>query len=186
MGSTPTYGLRYPELTDEPNGPLAFETLAEDVEVEVGRIDDRLNSNLPLGIVARNRRTTSSALFNDANEHALISLSVPVKAGRTYKLCAPSASYSANGYATVTGQIRITSNGSDPITNGTLITASWVELAKTNFVETKSVCGFYEPTSDHTLRATLVFARVRGTASVQCNVPAGWGFDFYIEDLGVN
>lgn len=32
MGATTNYGLRYPELTDAPNGPLAFQNLAADVE----------------------------------------------------------------------------------------------------------------------------------------------------------
>src|SRR5690606_3773631 len=39
MGTTPNYNLRYPELTDAPNAPLAFRNLAEDVEGVLDSLD---------------------------------------------------------------------------------------------------------------------------------------------------
>ncbi|MEU3452191.1 hypothetical protein ABZ671_00910 [Micromonospora sp. NPDC006766] len=39
MGTTPTYGLRYQDVTDPPNGPLLGRNLAEDVEAQIKRID---------------------------------------------------------------------------------------------------------------------------------------------------
>lgn len=39
MGTTPTYGLRYQELQDLPNGAALGEDLAGDVEAELERID---------------------------------------------------------------------------------------------------------------------------------------------------
>lgn len=39
MPSTPTYGLPYPALSDQPHGPLQVQALAEEVEVELARID---------------------------------------------------------------------------------------------------------------------------------------------------
>ncbi len=38
MGSTPTYDLPYPELTDAPNGPAALRALAEAVEAAIAGI----------------------------------------------------------------------------------------------------------------------------------------------------
>ena len=37
MGSTSRFGLRYPELTDAPNGPAQFQTLAYDVDGKLAR-----------------------------------------------------------------------------------------------------------------------------------------------------
>jgi len=38
-GTTPTYGLRYPELVDPPDGEALGKNLADDVEAELERID---------------------------------------------------------------------------------------------------------------------------------------------------
>lgn len=40
-GSTPTYGLPYPELVDIPDGPAAVKALAEATELELERVDAR-------------------------------------------------------------------------------------------------------------------------------------------------
>lgn len=45
MPATPTYALRYPALSDSPNGPAQFQALAEDVEDELVRIDAAAASN---------------------------------------------------------------------------------------------------------------------------------------------
>lgn len=42
MPSTPTYGLPYPSLSDPPNGPAQFQALADEVEVELTRVDARI------------------------------------------------------------------------------------------------------------------------------------------------
>lgn len=39
MGTTPTYGLRYQELTDPPHGPDLGKNLATDVEAQIARLD---------------------------------------------------------------------------------------------------------------------------------------------------
>lgn len=39
MPSTPTYGLRYPALSNSPNVPLDIQNLADDVEDEIERLD---------------------------------------------------------------------------------------------------------------------------------------------------
>jgi hypothetical protein len=44
MPSTPTYGLPYPSLSDPPNGPAQFQALADEVEVELTRIDARVDN----------------------------------------------------------------------------------------------------------------------------------------------
>ncbi len=44
MPTTPTYGLPYPSLSDPPNGPAQFQALADEVEVELTRIDARVAS----------------------------------------------------------------------------------------------------------------------------------------------
>jgi hypothetical protein len=42
--ATPTYGLPYPSLSDPPNGPAQIQALADEVEVELTRIDARVAS----------------------------------------------------------------------------------------------------------------------------------------------
>lgn len=48
MPSTPTYGLPYPSLSDSPNGPAQFQALANEVEVELTRIDARIATDSTL------------------------------------------------------------------------------------------------------------------------------------------
>lgn len=45
MGATSQLGLRYPELTDPPNGPLAFQNLANDTEAAI--------TTIPFGHIGR-------------------------------------------------------------------------------------------------------------------------------------
>jgi len=42
MPTTPTYGLPYPQLSDPPDGPAQFQALADEVEVELTRVDARI------------------------------------------------------------------------------------------------------------------------------------------------
>src|SRR5688572_18584145 len=44
MPTTPTYGLPYPQLSDPPDGPAQFQALADEVEVELTRVDARIAS----------------------------------------------------------------------------------------------------------------------------------------------
>lgn len=48
MPSTPTYGLPYPALSDSPNGPVQIKALADEVEVELTRIDARIATDSSL------------------------------------------------------------------------------------------------------------------------------------------
>lgn len=48
MGTTQTYGLRYQELTDPPDGAAVGQDLAEDVETELVRVDADLATLLPV------------------------------------------------------------------------------------------------------------------------------------------
>lgn len=43
-GTTPVYGIPYPESTDPPNGPSQMQALALEVEAELARIDARANT----------------------------------------------------------------------------------------------------------------------------------------------
>lgn len=50
MGATPRFGIRWPELTDAPNGPAEFEALAEDVEGWLCRAFPCLSSARPTSV----------------------------------------------------------------------------------------------------------------------------------------
>lgn len=50
MGTTPRFGLDYPERTDEPNGPQQIRNLAEDVEGRLSRAFPCLSTARPTGV----------------------------------------------------------------------------------------------------------------------------------------
>jgi len=50
MGSTPRFGLRWPELTDAPNGPAQLEALAEDADSWLARAYRCTSSTRPSGV----------------------------------------------------------------------------------------------------------------------------------------
>lgn len=56
MATTPTYALRYPVLTDAPNGPQAFQNLANDVEAQL--VTTNGNTRFPVCIMTAGVDTT--------------------------------------------------------------------------------------------------------------------------------
>jgi hypothetical protein len=50
MGATPRFGLRWPELTDAPNGPAQFEALAEDSDAWLCRAYRCTSTTRPSGV----------------------------------------------------------------------------------------------------------------------------------------
>jgi len=50
MGTTPRFILRYPELTDAPNGPIQFSTMATDTENWLSRVYRCTSSTRPTGV----------------------------------------------------------------------------------------------------------------------------------------
>lgn len=50
MGTTSRFGLRYPALTDAPNGPQGFQFLAEDVEARLSRVLECTSTTRPTGV----------------------------------------------------------------------------------------------------------------------------------------
>lgn len=71
MSQTPTYGFRYPALSDAPNVPLWVQNLATDVEAKIQAMDASLAliSQLPVTIRKPSNQsvTSSTALVNDTS-----------------------------------------------------------------------------------------------------------------------
>lgn len=91
MPATPNFGLRYPALTDPPNGPAQIEDLADDVDAALVAVDARLDAiegNYPRGIIAyAERNTVSPGASSSADVGALRIDNIPITSGRTYVIC---------------------------------------------------------------------------------------------------
>lgn len=107
--STPTYGLRYLELSDPPDIPALGEDLATDVEAELTRVDGELADHEARvvaleGVLVQSGRVVVEAVGTDT-EAATFTFPVP---------------FSAPPNVTMTTNLRdwYANNGSDPTTTG--------------------------------------------------------------------
>lgn len=100
MSSTPTYGYRYPALTDAPNVPLWVQNLAEDAEDETARIDanSATTNSLLLGYAAPTQ--LASGTLGTATSVTVMSVSIS-DPGFTYRIKASGSV----GWGVVAGSI---------------------------------------------------------------------------------
>lgn len=73
MPSTPTYGLRYPALSNTPNVPLDIQNLATDVEAKFASLDASVALQTALPVTIRkpaNESVTSSTALQDDDHFA--------------------------------------------------------------------------------------------------------------------
>ena len=101
VATTTVYGLPYPETTDPPNGPAQMQDLAEEVEVELVRID----GFAPRGVKGSAPIGTSAS----ANTTGIITNSVTftAEAGRAYRVNVLTPAIDNDGSASQTAVITI-------------------------------------------------------------------------------
>lgn len=101
--TTPTYGFPYPTLADAPNGPGAFEALAEAVDAELSRVESGL------GVPYHKALRGSTNTFPGGSFQSLgIAASIGAAPAGVYLL---SWNFILSSDAVRTGNLRVTVNG---------------------------------------------------------------------------
>lgn len=94
MPETPIYGLSYPDPADAPDGPLAFQTLAEDVEGWLSRAwpctSSTRPSSPPEGLIIRESDTGAVYIASDSGQW------IPIGTGASGSGSTSAARYSAS------------------------------------------------------------------------------------------
>lgn len=159
-------------------------------KLRASELNDALDpvADLPLGVVARHRRTTTSSAVTSSTEATavgILRLGASVKAGRLYRVGCPQFASYGDAVNRAQAVISYTTNGVNPTTTSTLLTQSGVQHDNIGSVEFYPVIGHYTPPSDLTFTATLWLWRPIGTSNIYAygGTPA---LDFLIEDMGVD
>jgi hypothetical protein len=180
MATTPTYGLRYPAITDPPNGAVQIQNAMTDTEAQLVRLD-ALIAPLPKGKVGEVKRGSSDAV--GSTDTMMETVSVSVVAGRKYKIswsCIQSSSAAA-GPPNPTVTLRSASGGS--------VTTAAAAIRSINiraFNGTNEVCEFFA-TYDSLATETRTFgmSATSNSASITQTFQGGGGRVFLVEDIGL-
>lgn len=160
-------------------------------KLRASELNDALDpvGDMPLGVIARHRRTTTSSAITASTSSAAIAilrLATPVKAGRLYRVgCPQAAAYCEVSASRSQFVINYTENGTNPTTTSTQLTQSGSKHPDLGFVDFFPCLGNYVPASDLTLTATLYVWRPSGSGNIFC-YGAGPSLDFIVEDMGVD
>lgn len=184
MGTTSRYGFEWPDMPDAPQAPLAFETLAEDVETELVRLDTDASVSRPLGVVGRKVRTTNS----EATTATVLVMTTyaSVKAGRIYEVGTWNGGLWTGDYGRAGLEVRYTTNGTSPTLSSPLLVSAETEIPDPyDWVYSLDAVGLYAPTTDHTLMVGLFLKQFDVTTFVRTFGSATWPLVLTIEDKGV-
>lgn len=141
-------------------------------------------SPLPLGVVARGNRTTSTASL--AAETGVLRVSATVYAGRLYRIATTPLFLGGSAGATIAGILRYTTDGTNPTTSSTVLAAA--SGTPTSYTaQAVPVVGWFTPAANQTLKVLLTCARTGGTGNFNMSTSATYpSIDLVIEDCGVD
>lgn len=142
-----------------------------------------LNSPLPLGVLARARRETSST--TTTTEVGVLRLDdVLVYLGRSYRVSWAALGDSSVANDVIQANARYTTDGSTPTTSSTImqLTTDLQVNASTSVSLNGEVV--YTPTADETLSVLLSAQRTAGTGSVGLIGSATFPIQLVVEDVG--
>ncbi len=144
------------------------------------------NSPLPLGIIARGNRTTSST--TTTTEQGVLRLDdIPVYAGRTYKIwTTPLQLDTTVANDVVRANIRYTEDGSTPGTSSTVLQWCQSRADDATNPNTVEITQDYSPAADALLSLILTVARTSGTGNVSILAAATSPICLVVEDLGLD
>jgi len=144
------------------------------------------DSVLPLGIIARGNRTTTST--TTTTEVGVLRLDdVPMYAGRTYKIWTSPLWLDTSVAADVAAAyLRYTTDGSTPTTSSTIMDAAQAPLANASFQNTVTINVQYSPSVDTLFSVLLTVVRVNGTGNISIISSATAPIDLVIEDIGLD
>ena len=144
------------------------------------------DSVLPLGIIARGNRVTSSS--TTTTEVAVLRLDdIPVYAGRTYRIWTTPLRLDtsvANDVARV--NLRHTTDGSTPDTSSTLLTNSQSTLTDATNANSASIEIDYSPAADQLLSVVLTVSRQSGTGNISIVAASTVPINLVVEDIGLD
>lgn len=142
-GTTPTYGLRYPELVDPPDGAALGKNLADDVEAELARIDnahatdtaaaDARLDQLEAQIVKAGRVLATSSAGGDIAVNFAVAFPTACKSVVLTQSGAPgylgALSWRVNDTPSVSGFVfRVYDGGGNPLANIANVQFEWVAV----------------------------------------------------------
>jgi len=155
-------------------------------KVRAGEFGDLIDQDsvLPLGIIARGNRTTSST--TTTTEVGVERLDdIPVYAGRSYKIwTSPLNLDSSVANDVVLAAVRYTTDGSTPSTSSTVLSAIQERCDDATNGPVLPFCCDYSPAADQLLSVLLSVGRVSGTGSVSIIGSATRPINLNVEDMG--
>lgn len=175
MGTTATYGFRYPELGDAPNGPSQVKNLADDVEAEFQRRK----------IIARNLRSTFLSTGSGGAITRVLSTRAPVLNGRTYLVVAHCELSMPTVPGTSMTELRYTTNDTEPLVSSTILTRAPMDHRLASTPDQVIAMGLFHATSSGWLRVCACIQRAVGSNAVEVrNDNANYPMEITVEDRG--
>jgi hypothetical protein len=143
-------------------------------------------SNKPLGVVGRNRRTTSisTTASTSGTAQRIISAFASVVNGRTYKLWAHLEIDAATVPATSQVEMRITTNGAEPTVSSTQVARALTDHRVASVPDSLDVIGLYPATATGTLGVMVAFFRAVGSGTLTNDATSVSLGEIAIEDMG--
>lgn len=154
---------------------------ASDLEFLLGT-----TSPLPLGILARGNRTTTST--TTTTEVGVLRLDdIPIYAGRTYKIwTSPLRLDTSVANDIARALVRMTTDGATPTTSSTALTSAQAALISATDGDTVDICIDYSPSVDELLSVLLTVARQAGTGNISITGAATVPINMVVEDIGLD
>lgn len=141
----------------------------------------------PLGVVARNRRTTtiSTTASTTGTAQRALSTAAAVTSGRLYRVSIRTALRCSVVDVTAELWLRYTTNGTEPTASSTGLARIDVELGTVDTPEAIYTEVLYAPGTSHTFTVTAAFHRaVGGAGTVTLEAMSTDPTELKIEDLG--
>lgn len=144
------------------------------------------DSVLPLGVIARGNRITSST--TTTTEIGVLRLdNVPVYAGRTYRIYTSALRLDTSvANDVVRANLRITTDGSAATTSSTLLSLSQVRAEDVTDQYTAPIVIDYSPPNDGLLSILLTVSRSSGTGNVSIIATGTAPCNLVVEDIGLD
>ena len=143
-------------------------------------------SNKPLGVVGRNRRTTSigTTASTSATAQRIISAFASVVNGRTYKLWAHLEIDAGTVPATSQVEMRVTTNGTEPTVSSTQVARALTDHRVASVPDSLDVIGLYPSAFTGTLGVMVAFFRAIGSGTLTNDDTSTSLAEIVIEDMG--
>lgn len=190
MGATITWALRYPELSDPPNGPTQIQNLATDCDTTFTAFDTRLDAvePRPRGLLARAHRDTEGPITTGAAVATLRIDDVAIAAGRAIECRYRTHPRSESPGDLIVMELRYTTNGSVPTASSPILPGSQAYSYAQAFDVplTMEATALYQPAVNEILSVVLCVSRALGSGDCRLGADASATTEIFISDVGVS